>query len=443
MEINLPWGKEKLSLNVPDTWTLHFPKRESTLYFTEKNKTQENDTVRESLSRPVKSLPISRYNLKSRRILIVIDDNTRPTPVHRFMKLVLDELRRGGADYKNITVIPALGIHTRMTKDQMARKIGEKNYEKVRCVNHDPNDVVKLQYIGITSRGTRIVVNRRVPESDFIVCIGLIEPHLWAGFGGGMKNIFPGLGSSESIGKHHSIISEPPYSFNRVGMSPEKNSFRLDLEETRGMIEAPIFCVNVVLNLYGQVIGAFSGDPVAAHRTGVAFCNKISGLKLQQRVDAVIVNSSPMDINFKQSMKGVGNSLPALRPGGTIMGFLRAERGLDDIRPPEDSKPLWLVRGILRALGPSRVMTFLNLVKRGLNVEDKFLIYYSMQLIREYDLYFYVPTVSDEEARRLGFFHSFGDPQSVINEAARKLPPDASVAVFTEAGATYPLIPGA
>jgi len=81
-------------------------------------------------------------------------------------------------------------------------------------------------------------------------------------------------------------------------------------------------------------------------------------------------------------------------------------------------------------------------VKRGLNVEDKFLIYYSMQLIREYNLYFYVPTISEEEAGRLGFFHSFGDPQSVINEAARRLPPDASVAVFTEAGATYPLVPG-
>jgi hypothetical protein len=48
-----------------------------------------------------------------------------------------------------------------------------------------------------------------------------------------------------------------------------------------------------------------------------------------------IEKKKSMDVNFKQSMKGVANALPALRPGGTIMAFLRAERGLDDIVLPE------------------------------------------------------------------------------------------------------------
>ncbi len=109
-----------------------------------------------------------------------------------------------------------------------------------------------------------------------------------------------------------------------------------------------------------------------------------------------------MDINFKQGMKCVGNSLPALKPGGTVIAFMQAERGADDIKVPEDSKPLWLVKTILRTIGPSRVMGFLEKVKKGLTVEEKFLMYYSMQLMRQYDLYFHVPTLNDEEIKKFG-----------------------------------------
>jgi hypothetical protein len=147
-----------------------------------------------------------------------------------------------------------------------------------------------------------------------------------------------------------------------------------------------------------------------------------------------------MDFNFKQSMKGVGNALPALKPGGLVMGFLRAERGLDDIVLPAKGKPLWLVKRILRFLGPARVMGFLEKVRPGLNVEEKFLLYYSMQLIRQYDLYFHVPTLTPEETRRLGFFRPFARPQEVVDRARRRLPAGARVAVFTAAGATFPIV---
>ena len=161
---------------------------------------------------------------------------------------------------------------------------------------------------------------------------------------------------------------------------------------------------------------------------------------MDERVDGVIVSAHPMDINFKQSMKGVGNSIPALKPGGVVMGFLRARRGLDDITPPEDYKPLGLVKMILRILGPSRVFWLLEKTRPGLNPEEKFLIYYSMQLIRAYELYFHVPTVTEDEVKRLGFFENYSEPQQVIDRAVKRLGLHATVAVFPEAGATFPVV---
>lgn len=260
------------------------------------------------------------------------------------------------------------------------------------------------------------------------------------GIGGGLKNILPGAAYAETIGVHHAIIAEPPYLFNRVGMMPEQNSFRRDLEEIKRMISPPIFCVNVVVNHRQEIAAAFAGDPVECHRAAVDFDVRISGKRIEGRADAVITSSYPMDINFKQGMKCVGNTFPAVKPGGSVIAFMRAERGIDDIVPPEKSTPLWLAKTVLRTIGPSRVLGFLGKTRKGLNVDEKFLLYYSMQLMRQNDLYCYVPTLLREERKRLGFFVSADDPQEIVEIAARRIGRRARVAVFPEGGASFPVV---
>jgi len=436
-EITVPWGAEKLSLKVPLSWELIYPESSNR---TSKRKISELKIVADALQKPAGSPPIEKMKLRGKKIVIVTDDNTRPTPVSRYLHLVLGALKKGGASMKNVLIIPALGIHTPMFEDEMAVKAGSKNLDEVMWENHNAFDKEKNAYFGTTKRGTPVYLNKHLSDAGLIILLGMTEPHLWAGFGGGMKNILPGLASVETIGIHHTIITEPPYQFNRVGMAPEKNSFRLDLEEVQGMIPSPIFSLNVVLDHDGRIKGAFAGDPVASHREAVAFNISESGLKLDRQVDAVIVNSNPMDINFKQGMKCVGNSLPALKPGGVVMAFMMAERGIDDIIVPEKAKPLWLVKGILRAIGPSRVLKFLEKVRKGMNVEEKFLLYYSMQLMREHDLYFHVPTLSEDEIKRLGFFKHSYKPQEIIDMASKQISKDARVAVFPNGGATFPVI---
>jgi len=139
---------------------------------------------------------------------------------------------------------------------------------------------------------------------------------------------------------------------------PKQNSFRLNLEEVVRMISAPIFCINVVVNHRQEIAAAFAGDPIECRRAAVDFKLRISDKRIGGRADAVITSSYPMDINFKQGMKCVGNTLPAVRPGGRVIAFMRAERGIDDIVPPEKSTPLWLAKTVLRTIGPWQVLGF-------------------------------------------------------------------------------------
>lgn len=437
MEYTLPWGNSSLTFELPEEWEVIDP---VALEEGTKDSRDEQQILADSLRSPIGCTPLSSWDLKGKRVLLVVDDNTRPTPVHKFLHLILDELETAGASGKEILLMPALGIHTHMSQQEMVEKAGEENLSRIVWRNHDSFSDEEQVFFGRTSRGTQIYLNKEVERADAIVLVGMIEPHLWAGFGGGLKNLFPGLGSADSIGHHHGIIAEPPYPYNRVGQDPEENYFRKDLEEVKELLHKPVFCVNVLLEEKGKIMASVSGDPVQAHRRGANISRRHCGRLIPEKVDGLIVNSHPMDLNLKQSMKGVANTLPALKPGGLIMAFLKAERGLDDIVLPDKSLPLWLSRSILRILGPSRVMWFLEKVKKDLKPEEKFLVYYNMQLIREHELLAYVPSLSEEEVRALGFFQSCSRPSELISKGRRRLGRGAKVAIFSEAGATFPVI---
>lgn len=437
MKIQLPWGSGTLDVDLPDSWNVIFPARQLEKRVESRD---ELSLVRDSLQRPIGAQSLSQRRLAGKKVAVIVDDNTRPTPVDKFFHLVLDELERAGVVLKETTVITALGIHTPMNEREMADKIGAENLRRVRWENHDAFKREANDYFGVTSRGTQVYLNRHLKDADLVVLVGMVEPHLWAGFGGGLKNILPGVAAVETIGSHHQIIAEPPYHFNRVGVMPQDNSFRLDLEEIRGMIKGEIFIVNVALDHEKRIIASFAGDAVEAHRAAVNFIAHESGLAIDRQVDGIIANSFPMEINFKQGMKCVGNSLPALRSRGTVMAFIRAERGLDDIVVPEKTAPLWLSKMVLRAIGPAQVETLLKLKYPHLNVEEKCFIYYSMNMIRQYEMYFHAPKLSADTAKKMGLFVLCPEPADVIRRGLKKLGPGATVAVFPEGGFTFPVL---
>jgi len=89
MEIKLPWGKETLRIKLPDTWTLVYPESIGGMA---PEGGGEARIVTSTLNRPIGMPPISAHGLKGKKAVIIVDDNTRPTPAHRFLHLVLGEL---------------------------------------------------------------------------------------------------------------------------------------------------------------------------------------------------------------------------------------------------------------------------------------------------------------------------------------------------------------
>jgi len=391
----------------------------------------------EALQHPVGCEPLGNRDLSGLRIVLAVDDISRPTPTRLFFGDLLQHLFDHGALKRDMVVVTALGVHREMTAEEMEGKLGRDAIRGIRCVNHDSGDIGSHADLGVTSRGTPVLLNRLLVDADLIICVGAIEPHLLLGFGGGLKMILPGLAHDRSIAHNH-MQGVTPDRFNYIGA--RESPMRLDLEEAAGMLGREIHILNVLLNRDLAPCRFVCGDPVAAHRAGVELSRSMCGRPVQGLADVAIVVSNPMNADLRQGMKSIGNVEPCVRDNGLIVSFLECENGIGDVAIPDKAMPNRLLRFVLRRLGKDRVLWFIDKVKKGAGVEERFLAHFSLQIVCKNLIMVHSPNLPPDTGRRLGLFRQFEDPNEMIRVASRFAPRNARVHIFTHGGVTYPIL---
>jgi nickel-dependent lactate racemase len=434
--LEIPWGSSTLPVKLPENWNL--------LGTLEPGRTDPlpdpMQGLREALLAPLDAAPLRKRDLSGTRIVLAVEDASRPTPLHLFFGALKQELLAAGAREENISLLMALGVHRPMTREEVAAKVGEENLEGLSWFNHDAKDPHGLASLGTTTRGTEIRLNRRLAEADLILCVGGIEPHVLLGFSGGVKMLLPGCAGAETIARNH-LQGVSPERFDLVGVHPDESPMRLDMEEAAGMLGREIFIVNAVMNHEHRICAFFCGHPVKAQRQGVELSRKIHGVPVPEPADVMLTCSAPMSFDLRQSMKCVGNNLFGVKPGGPVVGFLGCEQGIGDVDIPPKSLPHKVLRPLLRVLGPSRIMGFVDRVKKGAGVEEKFLAHFSLQVCRRNPLHLYADNLPEWVGKKTGLFTQYSDISRMMEAVSRKAPRNATVWFAPYGGITYPILP--
>lgn len=249
------------------------------------------EEMRRKLRNPIGSKPLSEIAGGKKRIVIVVDDLTRPTPVEKVLPLILEELKVAGIRSDSVTVVIGGGTHALPTEEEIGKKIGKDLIPLINVLPHDPGK--DLAYLGKTSRGTNLYLNKTVLESDLLIGVGCIYPHPAAGFSGGSKIVAPGVCGSETARYMHDYLKG-----GERGRNNERNEFRREIEDiaTKAGLR---FIVNAVLNQRREVCGLFAGDKLFAHRKGVEFARKIYSVEPMMDADVVVVDAYPFDTTFQ------------------------------------------------------------------------------------------------------------------------------------------------
>ena len=282
----------------------------------------ESTLLRDALAHPVGTPRLRDLAKAGQKVVIVTSDMTRPCPSERLLPLVLDELAAAGVPDGDVTIVAALGLHRPMTAPELEAAVGADVYRRVRVINHDPTDTVRL---GVTSAGTPVEIFRPVVEADLRVCLGNLELHYFAGYSGGAKAILPGCASEATVSANHAMMVRPEATTGRL----EGNPVRADIEEGVAMLGVD-FILNVVVDGEHRIVGAIAGEVTDAHRQACELARRRSTVSIPGRADVVLVSAGghPKDVNLYQAQKALDNAAHAVRAGGIIILVAECSEGL-------------------------------------------------------------------------------------------------------------------
>lgn len=323
-DLRIGYGKSALHFSVPE---------KNLAYFAAPRKVEignETEDFLYSLHNPIGAPPLSESLKLGMKVLILVDDNTRPTPKKRILTMLLEELRKIGIRTADITILIALGSHRYMSENEIRAVFGAEIADHIQIVNHEWADPLQLMDLGLTANGTRIIVNKKVRENNFIIAVGSIVPHSEAGWSGGGKIVQPGICGWETTAATHLLAARNPEYLRIAGTID--NPIRREIENISSRVGLN-FIVNVIMGGEGRIYRTVCGDPVAAHRKGVQYAKEVYEHEIPQPADTVIVSAYPADLDYWQGDKPVTYSMRGLKKGGTVILVGRFPEGISQTHP--------------------------------------------------------------------------------------------------------------
>lgn len=377
------------------------------------------EAVRYALAHPIGKGLLRDEVHAGEKIAVITSDISRPLPSYDVLPAVLDELSAAGIPDEDITVVFAIGSHRKQTEEEMRHLAGDAVYERVKCVNSDPDDCVHL---GETAAGTPLDITRVVAEADRRICLGNIEFHYFAGYSGGVKAIMPGVSTPAAIQANHSMMVSPDACAGKL----EGNPVRADLEEAGARVGID-YIVNAVLDEHKHIVYAVAGDVVEAHRAGCAYLDKMYRIEIPERADIVIVSQggAPKDANLYQTQKALDNAKHAVKKGGTIILIGSCKEGLGSAKFEE-----WLVNAPTAHSMIERIEKDFQLGGHKAAAIAMVLENASIDLVSDMD---------DEFVRSI-FLDPKPGAQQALDEAFEKYGSDATVIAMPFGGATLPVV---
>ncbi len=320
MKVRLAYGTQGFDVDLPDATHVIEPTETPGLE-------NERDAFSVAVREPIAAPPLRDLIASHEHVVIVTSDVTRATPNDRLIPWILDEL--GHVPAENVTVIIGTGSHRATTPAEMERMFGRAVLERVRVVDHDAHDPKQVTFLGATSRGAKAYLNTAYVTADKRICVGFIEPHLYAGFSGGPKGIMPGVAGIETVKFFHNfqMVGDP----GSTWLNLENNPIQEMAREVSAMAP-PHFLVNVTLNGRKQITGFFCGDYRAAHLRGCAFCKEQTAQAVPHRFDVVVTTNGgyPLDQNLYQCIKGLSAAVGIVKQNGTIVMCAELSDGLPE-----------------------------------------------------------------------------------------------------------------
>jgi len=307
--------------------------------------------VRDALDAPAGSPRLRDLAAGARKVLLVVPDLAQPAGLPVVLLQVLDVLQDSGVGLRQVEILVARGMRSRLEADEAERLIGPEVWNRVTVRQHDPEDRDALTDLGETERGTPLWLNRCTMESgQLLILAGSIYPEAATGFFGGPALVLPGLaGQDSALANRRLVLAEPPV----LGFHPdcrpgelEGNPVYEDSVEAADKVE-PDFLVHTVLDEDGRMVRVVAGEWRRAFENGCTWLRgKLRVPVNEPRAWAVAsAGGAVRDHDFVRAHGPLGVAASCVRDGGHLVYLAECAAGLGS-----SELEAWMARGSAAAV---------------------------------------------------------------------------------------------
>jgi len=274
---------------------------------------------------------LSFRRLHGRSVAVVVADKTRLCGYDRYLPILLDVLEARGASKETICIYIAYGTHPAQSDAECRAAYGDV-FSQYRFVHHDCTDDAGFADLGATRRGTPVRIRKDILEADLVITFGAISHHYFAGYGGGRKLIFPGLGQRAAIYRNHSLFLDPRRRTLSAGCRSGRlvgNPLAEDLAEIEGHRPADM-AIHGILDSHGTVCRLMVGSGVDHFLQACEYHGQNCEVEAGKGYDMVAASCGgyPKDINFIQAHKAVHHAAAFVKDGGALVVFAQCREGI-------------------------------------------------------------------------------------------------------------------
>ncbi len=413
MKIDVPYGKDgSMSATLNDDLNIKF------LEANDVEIGDESQTIQDAINNPISSKNFTDFLSDAKKVLIIVNDATRPTPTKRVLDFIFDDLKK--TDYNFII---ATGAHRGPSEEEYIQIFGGYYTQlKDRIIVHDARADEDMVYLGDSTNGTPMHVNKAGVEADKIIIISSVEPHYFAGYTGGRKSFLPGIAGYKTIEQNHKLALVP----EAKALALDGNPVHEDMIDAIKTVKQEIFSIMTVLDKHHKVYATCCGHINDSFHAAIDQANEVFAAPLDKKADIVVsVVKFPQDIDLYQAQKGIDNAKLALKEDGIMILVAKCRCGIGG-------------KAFADLLGSSDTpQAALDTIEKGY-----VLGYHKAAKMAEIGLWAQMWGVTDVDPEVISklFIKPYGDLQTAIDQALEEKGKDASVLFLMDGGLTVPLV---
>lgn len=418
------YGKTGLEISLDPSWNV-------TIFRPEKQNIVENpiNAVRNAIKNPLGMPPLKQIIYQKSdldKICIVVSDSTRPVPSHIILEGLIKDINEYGVEDEQICILVATGLHRNSRNDELERMLGSELKNRLEVINHVATDKESQIYIGKSSNGVPIYINKNYYNSDIKILTGYVGPHLFAGFSGGRKSIVPGIVGQETIlGNHSAEMIDSPYA--RFGIYKENPLHKNMLEIAK--IVGVDFIVNVCINEQHKITKIAAGDLERVHEQLVDYQLEHVFKDISEPFDIVVCGNGgyPLDLDLYLAVKSILIGEMGVKKNGTIIAVNECIDGIG-----KDT-----FRDLLN-LGIKPKEIYEKVMNKEIEVLDKWGIQVLARVMMKADIYV-VSELKEKELGNVGLKYA-SSVENAINLALKKHGKDAKILILPNGPQLLPLL---